>query len=439
MGRRGTEDFTTQGSKATDQGAEGKSSKRRLFSGVLDRFDRADNVRSGGGSGGDNNATDIGNIPQSPKRKDGSEARKWLTPARSRAARSDGSALDPNLLGVPASGATGASASASAWTSASASGTEPPDELARTASGTWVKPGKTGNPDRFARFLGKMLGVRDDAMPDGQGYEDGGGGSGGGGSNVTGGAAAESRNNEMAQGAVTSDAIAAGASATNVNANASTIDAETNTTRPSATSTRATTGVRGSGTTGVSGMALEATPVSVYSATTVAHADAIPVAVAVALPVADGQATGRETTRAERRSNRPSPRAARSQRTASAAGGGARAGRDSAGAGTRADNGSTLATSGSAAATAGLAVSISEWAAKEQRESGGTVRVFSAQQVVDGKVQKRSRLAVSPKNMTQVPSICCCRDFCVSCPHSCPLLYVFVFLPGSYRRLPCTF
>lgn len=411
MGRRGTEDSGLKGSSgadhAVDQGADHKAStKRRLFSGVLDRFDRGDNGRNGagngGGGGGDgDNATDgIGTL-ESPRWQDNSfptEARRWLTPGRSRAAAADGSrtrtkseapVLDPNLLGVPASD--------NLMCMGLPSGPLTQGETPRSASGTWVKPAKSPHPERFARFLGKMLGVRDDALPEGAAEADVE-------THVT-----EERRQESNR----STSRSRGANAPDVagrvkreNSGSSTAQRTHSGRDNTAASTVPTSSEEATGGSRNLNPPSPVTATAVYPATTIstATAEVMPVAVAVAVPVTEGQSSGADV-RQDRRSDRPSSRPRRSQRVASATPGPRGAIMEEPMSGSRSGEASSRVqrdTESRSLKTSGTAVSISEWVANEQRESGGPVRLFSAQRVVEGKVQKRCRLAVSPKNMTQV-------------------------------------
>ena len=330
--------------KPQDKALETKSSKRRLFGGVMDRFEKPDNARAGG---------------RGPVESFAEARQQWLSPARSRASKSDATEA-----------AAGAGAASDAVAGAGAGGAGKP-------TATWTKPGrKKETPDRFSRFLGKMLGVKDDALPDrpidvqepvfGDGSGD---------------VPAEvprlrSPMDDAARGAEgvaapSVDGAGAGGQPTQL------------TTQPLASSAgaRVRSGPAAAGTTAAAA-ATAATPraTAVYSAvstaTATATADAMPVAVAVAVPLADEAAVRADPARPTRRPSRSS----RTLRTS----GSSRSSRETAGSG-----------------GGGEAVSIAGWVAKEERESGGPVRVFSAKRL-DGNVQKKCRLAVSRKNMTQV-------------------------------------
>lgn len=346
MGRRDTADLFVDTTKLQDTaGAEApKSSKRRLFGGVMNRFDKGEKKNANAGGG------------ESPP----FNARRWRRPSGT-----DGATL-PDEDGV--------SSSALTTPGASAPGSAACDESAAFAEGG--KPGSKGapTPDRFARFLGKMLGVRDDALPD-EAVLDGVGGAGFAGDSSDRPVGAQdgavrrdaSRTGEMGGGGGAGFNSAASQSAASDGAPSvgDTVPCPTTETAP-----------------------VTATAVFPATAVTTATANAMPVAVAVAMPVTDGTAMGSDAATASRRSSRNS----RTRRT----------GASSSTTGSPRAGGASTAERDAYAVGTGEAVSISEWVAKEQRESGRHVRVFSAQRVLEGKVQKKCRLAVSPKNMTQV-------------------------------------
>lgn len=368
MGRRGNEDFIDQGAKGTDE--ERKSGKRRLFSSVLDRFDKDKGDKDGG-------RIDAGSMEQSSLPRDGSsvpEGRKWLTPGS--VTRPDGSVRDPNLpvshitdgLGPPAAAGSGEGASE-----------------VRRGNGTWGKAAKSNNPERFARFLGKVLGVRDDALPDDvdTGSRD----------RMAGDSLDEPGQRRRSKTDVVRDGVSADGGVG--------VDDEI----VSATSADKT----GAAATAAAELPpVTATAVYTSSAVRLVTTDAMPVAVAVAVPVT---ADAVPVVRPNSENDRPLARSVRPQRPGTVPGVGARRGAAA-----------TAAASAEAApeireksetpgvASSSVPVSISDWVVKEQRESGGLVRVFAAQRVVEGKVQKRCRLAVSPKHMTQVSISTCKHD-----------------------------
>lgn len=364
MGRRDDEDLFVE--VVAGQDAEAKPSKRRLFGGVLNRFDRSDKAGDGAAhadSLGSPRPKDVSSFP--------SDARKWLTPSGSRASKREAAAVSAADL-----------ASRSTPIPEAAEMSSPESEAyggtAGNAHGTWVKPGRTANPDRFTRFLGKMLGVRDDALPDGQVVEESVGAGGGGA--LTDAPERESIERDASSAGEVAPGTAV-ARARSGRVNGATDSEEQGAPTPSGTSTAAAAAA-----VAATRSAAEATPVTataVYPATTISTAavDAMPIAVAVAMPVADGVAAV-ESSEPTRPSRRPS-RTGRSNRTAEAVGSSV--------------DGAAVSPAGT-----GETVSISEWVVKEQRETGGPVRVFSAQRVLEGKAQKRCRLAVSRKNMTQV-------------------------------------
>lgn len=413
MGRRGTEDFADHGLKCADE--ERKSGKRRLFGSVLDRFDKAD--KDGGRGGGD--ATNSASTEQlSPPPKEGSrlptEGRTWLTPGRGVVA--NGSLRDPDVSVSNAAEQSGASTAPGDGEGANA---------VRRGSGTWVKGSRSNNPERFTRFITKFIGVRDDAIPD-----DGAGSSAGGDRTRT-ESLDEPGRRQAARVNVVSDAAGDAASnavttdETSVNGGAggrsiggdgvraesvpsASIPAETNVSSGGGAAV-SSSGDRSSeeGATGITTPAEASAPVTataVYDPSTVPFVttDALPVAVAVAVPIEADSTTvaspecppDRPLTRSVRPRRPGTTTTTTTTRTAAmaATGGGTMAGET---AGRRTERGAPTVPSK-------VPVSISEWVAKEQRESGGVVRMFTAQRVVDGKVQKKCRLAVSPKNMTQV-------------------------------------
>lgn len=328
LGRRDTEDLYVlvkpHGAQAAQD--QGKSSKRRLFGGVMDRFDNKPDARAAAHSGGVRGRTESGSSePLSNGRQ------HWFSPERARKGTGD----------------TTVDAKRSASDSvAEDSGTGVVKN--KTATGTWTKPSgkkQEAPPDRFSRFLGKMLGVKDDALPEGSAVDgkkkDGDDGLA---------AAAPRRRSPSDDGSARgagSDATARGeARPTEIPAGESGARSGSTDTTPCAT--------------------------AVYSATPVstATADALPVAVAVAMPLADPAPPTR----------RPS-RSGRSLRPATS----------------RSEGDMSTVVAGT-----GDVVLISEWVAREERDTGGPVRVFSAQRVLEGKVKKKCRLAVSRKNLTQV-------------------------------------
>lgn len=375
MGRRDTEDLFVEVTKPQhEQRQVTKASKGRLFRGVLNRFDRSDNSVRSGGSGGGGGESEVGSM-ESP-----SDARRWLTPGGSKASKTEGGAPFDSELGA----STSASTPEAVGTPASTFGSGAHENGPGKPTATWVKPGKgVPTPDRFARFFGKMLGVRDDALPDGPVI-----GGGGGGEDIVGAGAdepARARGEAAQRSASNTDGIAQGASAAagaGATGSSATGDGQQQSEiHPVSLEVQPSSNARASATAAPGPPAAAATPVTataVYPATAVstATADAMPVAVAVAIPVTDGTAMRSGPAPSARRPSRSS----RTHRSA----GGARAENDA------------------SAPGVGDEVYISEWVVREQRESGGLVRVFSAQRVVEGKVQKRCRLAVSPKHMTQV-------------------------------------
>ncbi|CAN0143298.1 unnamed protein product, partial [Ectocarpus sp. 6 AP-2014] len=346
LGRRDTEDFYMV-TKPQDHSpaAEGKSSKRRLFGGVMDRFDNNNNNNN-------NNARADGDAASSSSLAGAARKQPWLlSPGRSsREARQEAPGREP-----PA-----AAAAPFSVLDASAAAEGKPKKA--TATATWTKPAarKRDTPDRLANFFGKILGVKDDALPDRPIDLPPGGGT-----------ADEAK---RARSPTTPGVAAAGATGA-----------------PSAGEPRASESLvsssdaaagRGAAAPAPAAASSAETPLAtaVYSATTVsaATADAMPVAVAVAVPLSDPAAPAR----------RPS-RSSRTHRTGSAAAAG----------GSRSEGEVVLV------AGTGRVVSIRDWIAKEERENGGAVRVFSAQRVLDGKVQKKCRLAVSRKSLTQFDDV----------------------------------
>ncbi|CAM9684777.1 unnamed protein product, partial [Ectocarpus fasciculatus] len=353
LGRRDTEDFYMV-AKPQDQSpvAERRSSKRRLFGGVMDRFDSNNN----------NNARADGDAASSSS---AAAARKqpWLlSPGRpSREARPEAPGREP--------GAAAAAAAPSSVPEASAAAEEKPKKA--TATATWTKPAarKRDAPDRLANFFGKILGVKDDALPDRPIDLPPGGGA----ADEATRARSPTTNGAAAAGATGAPSSAAGGGATGAPSGREQPARETLVSSSDAAA--------GSGAVAAAAAATNTAEAplatAVYSATTVsaATADALPVAVAVAVPLSDPAAPAR----------RPS-RSGRTHRTGAAV---------AAAGGSRSEGEAVLV------AGTGRVVSIPDWIAKEERENGGTVRVFSAQRVLDGKVQKKCRLAVSRKNLTQ--------------------------------------
>lgn len=381
LGRRDTDDLYVMVKQPLGQTSEkSKTSKRRLFRGVMDRFDKPDNSNARDGSSG---ATEGGSLESFAD-----AGLQWLSPGRSRKASDAGLQwLSPgrSRRGSKAIAADGSLEAAQVASSESvAEGGEAGDSAAGTApTATQTKSARTKEtPDRFSRFLGKMLGVKDDALPDrpievDERPVDGGGDA----------LAAAPPNPRSAPGG----ASARGAGATELDAPGRRAQRE-----EAVASTEAQSGDGTSADAASAASATDASGATAAAAATVPretpHAEAVisatavsavatndmPVAVAVALPVADGAAVLRSTD--------PAPRARRPSRTGRThgTGGGRSSNSETAGVGT------------------GEAVSISGWVANEEREHGGAVRVFSAQRVLEGRVQKRCRLAVSRKNMTQV-------------------------------------
>ncbi|CAM9151139.1 unnamed protein product, partial [Scytosiphon promiscuus] len=343
LGRRDTEDLYVL-VKPQDQAADGKSSKRRLFGGVMDRFDKPDTVARGGGGGGGGGGG-RGRAESGASEPLGNGRPHWFSPERSRAGGK--AAADP------------VNASRAASDSVTTGAEERVTAVGKAASATWAKPSgkKAEAPDRFSRFFGKMLGVKDDALPEGSA------------------AAADGKGDRPAaaprrRSPPGDDARGAGATGTGSNAGSGER-------RPTEISAAAAAADSGAPSGSASRAVADDTPcaTAVYSATPVstATADALPVAVAVAMPVAD-----------------PAPPARRPSRS----------GRTVRSAGSRSESDMSGVVAGT-----GEVVSISEWVAREERATGGSVRVFSAQRVLEGKVRKKCRLAVSRKNLTQFDDI----------------------------------
>eukprot|EP00752_Nemacystus_decipiens_P003108 g2879.t1 len=346
LGRRDVDDLYVM-VKRQDKGTDPKSSKRRLFGSVMDRFEKPDNARGTVGGRG-------------PVESFADARQQWLSPGRSRASKSDVTEVAAAAASNPAP-------------EAGADGTGKP-------TATWTKPGrKKETPDRFSRFLGKVLGVKDDALPDrpidiqepvvGDSHVD---------------APAEvprlrspmESATRVAEDAAAPNAAGDGASGQQTQPTTQSLasSAETVISGPVADGTGTTAAATPRATAVYSA-------VSAATATATATADAMPVAVAVAVPLADEAAVRADPARPARRSSR-------SGRTSRASGSGSRSNRETAGSG-----------------EVGEAVSIAGWVAREERESGGLVRVFSARRVMDGNVQKKCRLAVSRKNMTQFDDV----------------------------------
>ncbi|CAN0091705.1 unnamed protein product, partial [Ectocarpus sp. 12 AP-2014] len=359
LGRRDTEDFYMV-TKPQDHSpaAERKSSKRRLFGGVMDRFDNNNSNNN------NNNARADGDAASSSSSSLAGAARKqpWLlSPGRSsREARQEAPGREPPR----------AAAAPSSVLEASAAAEGKQKTATTTATATWTKPAarKRDTPDRLANFFGKILGVKDDALPDRPIDLPPGGGA----ADEATRARSPTTSGVAAAGATGAPTSAAGGGATGAPSSGEP--------RASESFVSSSDAAAGSGAAAAAAAAASTaeTPLAtaVYSATTVsaATADAMPVAVAVAVPLSDPAAPAR----------RPS-RSSRTDRTRAAAGGGSRS------------EGEVVLEAGT-----GRVVSIRDWIAKEERENGGAVRVFSAQRVLDGKVQKKCRLAVSRKSLTQV-------------------------------------
>lgn len=392
--------------KAQDQP---KTPKRRLFGGVLNRFDKFDAAvvhgnRSGNGDGEDGTVE----IIESTSPRNGPSASPDMRRLLRTANAGTGPPPEAESAAVEEEEKEEAKAGADAGPSTADARDGSRDTVQGSNSilgkkkptGTWVKPSKVGAPDRLARFFGKVLGVRDDALPDETLPPNGGHDrtrdtvvetadeetkgegevrtrEGSGGQSAPTGTVVEIQE-ESAPRSEESEAwsnrnhTAATASGT-----ASTNDTVTTTTNDS--SAREATAASDA----ISEATVTAT--AVYPGTT-AMADALPVAVAVAIPVADGGVVGSDPARPARRPSR--------NRGGRAAGGGS-----SSGAGGTAGR---RAGEQAAAPAVGETVLISQWVAREERESGGRVKVFSAQRVLEGKSQKKCRLVVSPKNMVQV-------------------------------------
>lgn len=356
MGRRDAESLFVDVSKPQVRGQQGKSSKRRLFGGVLNRFEKSDNSSSRSASGGGGVVEDgRGGGPVEPGHTESSSsARKWSKPGHSKTSQVEGAAaVDRNLTESASMAALKTVVETADSGEASAEGTD-------GAAGIAVKASKgVQAPDhRFARFLGKMLGVKDDAVPDRPSI-----GSGGAEDIVDAGdngVPAEAREESKADQTV---------------ADARTTTTATESTRNTATTPTGTTTVNGGASSPAAAEFTPVTATAVFPAMIVS-ADAMPVAVAVALPMAGATAAGSDPVP-------PSRRPSRSSRTHRASASAGRA-REESGVGT------------------GETVLISDWVTSERRDSGGQVRVFSAQRMLEGKVQKRCRIAISPKNMTQV-------------------------------------
>ncbi|CAN0263847.1 unnamed protein product, partial [Ectocarpus sp. 8 AP-2014] len=352
LGRRDTEDFYMV-TKPQDHspGAERKSSKRRLFGGVMDRFDNSIN-NNNNNARADGDAASASSLAGAARKQP-----SLLSPGRSsREARQEAPGREPPAAAAPSS-----------VLEASAAAEGKPKKA--TATATWTKPAarKRDTPDRLANFFGKILGVKDDALPDRPIDLPPGGGP----ADEATRARSPTTPGVAAAGATGVPLSAAGGGATGApssgvpRANQSLVSSSSD-------------AAAGSGAVAAAAASTAETPLAtaVYSATTVsaATADAMPVAVAVAVPLSDPAVPAR----------RPS-RSSRTHRTGTAAAAG----------GSRSEGELVLV------AGTGRVVSIRDWIAKEERENGGTVRVFSAQRVLDGKVQKKCRLAVSRKSLTQ--------------------------------------
>ena len=165
IGRRDAKDLFPEdtGHQGGQRAGKHKEPKRRLFGGVSNRLNMSEaNIRGGGGGSGGGN-TEAGS-------EGGGDTRQWRTPSRMKGSKAEAALLQ------------GAGLSTSA-NSPEASGGESREGVSGKPTGAWVKPQKGGpTPDRFTRFLGKMLGVRDDALPSSteSGNSGGDGGSGGG-------------------------------------------------------------------------------------------------------------------------------------------------------------------------------------------------------------------------------------------------------------------
>lgn len=372
LGRRETKDLFVEAGKSQDQAADKKAPKRRLFGNVMHRFDRPDvSARGGGdGSGSGGSVVEAGSL-ESP-----SDARQRVASGNSKASKTEAAS--------PLNADSAASMSAAALKAHGSEAQEDSTGKPVAMPAGWNKGAR--NPDRFARFLGKMLGVRDDALPDEPMTGDVGGedivGPPGTGAPTDPQGEEFPRTSSSAQQSSGVRASATGGSSTEPRAASGDGGGGDRQSLPRLASVEA----QGEGSTTAStttaaaatSATAEAPPVTataVYPATAVstATADALPVAVAV--PVTEGTAMGTSAAPPARRSSR----SGRAHRTA-----GARP-------------------EGEAPASGvGETVSIMDWVAREQRETGGLVRVFSAQRVLDGRVQKRCRVAVSRKNMTQV-------------------------------------
>ncbi|CAM9834029.1 unnamed protein product, partial [Ectocarpus sp. 13 AM-2016] len=364
LGRRDTEDFYMV-TKPQDHSpaAERKSSKRRLFGGVMDRFDNNNNnINNNNNNNNNNNARADGDAASSSSLAGAARKQPWLlSPGRSsREARQEAPRREPPR----------AAAAPSSILEASAAAEGKQKTATATATATWTKPAarKRDTPDRLANFFGKILGVKDDALPDRPIDLPPGGGA----ADEATRARSPTTPGVAVAGATGAPASAAGGGATGAPSSGEPRASESLVSSPDAAAGS------GAATAATAAASTAETPLAtaVYSATTVsaAAADAMPVAVAVAVPLSDPAAPAR----------RPS-RSSRTQRTRAAAGGGSRS------------EGEVVLVAGT-----GRVVSIRDWIAKEERENGGAVRVFSAQRVLDGKVQKKCRLAVSRKNLTQV-------------------------------------
>ena len=435
IGRRDAKDLFPEdtGHQGGQRAGKHKEPKRRLFGGVSNRLNMSEaNIRGGGGGSGGGN-TEAGS-------EGGGDTRQWRTPSRMKGSKAEAALLQ------------GAGLSASA-NSPEASGGESREGVSGKPTGAWVKPQKGGpTPDRFTRFLGKMLGVRDDALPSSteSGNSGGDGGSGGGsgsngvaednpgaGRDASPGLREVSARTRSSNSAATSQSLQ-GISGTQGGATEPGVSDDTRggqqqqqggslpvsvgEAQASSGTSAATAALGAAAAAAAPGAELEpVTATAVYPATTIstATADAMPMAVAVAFPVSEGAATAlpSEPASGGRRPSRTGAAATRSEPAASAR----RPSRTS-----RPHR--TTTTTPAAAATRtedetpavglGDSVSISDWIDREQRGSGGLVRVFSAQRVLGNKVQKKCRLAVSPKTMTQVSEGCLarvCRGFDLAC------------------------
>lgn len=392
-----------------------KTPKRRLFGGVLNRFDKFDAAVVHGnksGSGDSEEAeTEIVEIIESTSPRSGPTTspgmRRLLRTVNARTRsppKAESAAVEEEEKGEAKAGAGAGPSAGDERDGSSSRGTVQGSNSIigkKKPTGTWVKPSKVGAPDRLARFLGKVLGVRDDALPDETLPINGGHcrshdtvvetaeeetkeagevrtreGSGGQ-------SAMTDMGVEVEESTPRSEESGAWSNRNRTAATASGTASTNDTVTPIRNDTTAREVTAVADVSSISGATVTAT--AVYPGTT-AMADALPVAVAVAIPVTDGGAVVPDPARPARRPSR--------NRGGRAAGGGA-----SSGAG---GTPGRRAGEQAAAPAVGETVLISQWVAREERESGGRVKVFSAQRVLEGKSQKKCRLVVSPKNMVQV-------------------------------------